>query len=102
MCIHIASPQHTAVNYLQNFYMSFVVAKPSAVFKAPPQTVSQLLSYTETNLVDALPIKRQREWLLSAQLPWLLSFRVVEEHNLLNYAASLFRLYREKTKSNDK
>lgn len=102
MCIHIASPQHTAVNYLQNFYMSFVIAKPSALFKAPPQTLSQLLSYTETNLVDALPIKRQREWLLSAQLPWLLSFRVAEENNLLNYAASLFRLYREKTKSNDK
>lgn len=102
MCIHIASPQHTAVNYLQNFYMSFVIAKPSAVFKPPPKTLSQLLSYTERNLVEALPIKRQREWLLSAQLPWLLSFRVAEENNLINYAASLFGLYREKTKSSDK
>lgn len=102
MCIHIASPQHTAVNYLQNFYMAFVIAKPSAVFEPPPEKLSQLLSYTESDLVKALPINRQREWLLSAQLPWLLSFRVAEENNLLNYAASLFRLYRDKTKSNDK
>ena len=36
------------------------------------------------------------KWLLSAQLPWLLSFRVAEENNLLSYASSLWNLYRQK------
>lgn len=102
MCIHIASPQHTAVNYLQNFYMTFVIAKPSALFEPPPESLSQLLSYTEKTLIRALPINRQREWLLSAQLPWLLSFRVADENNLLNYAISLWGLYRQKKKVDEK
>lgn len=102
MCIHIASPQHTAVNYLQNFYMAFVIAKPSAVFQPPPDKLSKLSTYTESDLVKALPINRQREWLLSAQLPWLLSFRVAEENNLLSYASSLWNLYRQKAKRNEK
>lgn len=102
MCIHIASPQHTAVNYLQNFYMAFVIAKPSAVFQPPPDTLSKLSCYTESDLVKALPINRQREWLLSAQLPWLLSFRVAEENNLLSYASSLWNLYRQKAGRDEK
>lgn len=102
MCIHIASPQHTAVNYLQNFYMEFVIAKPSALFQRPPQELLQLLLFQEADLVRALPINRQREWLLSAQLPWLLSFRVADENNLLNYATSIWRLYEDKTKGNEK
>lgn len=102
MCIHIASPQHTAVNYLQNFYMAFVIAKPSAVFRPPPDKLSKLSDYTESDLVNALPINRQREWLLSAQLPWLLSFRVAEENNLLSYASSLWNLYRQKAKPDEK
>lgn len=102
MCIHIASPQHTAVNYLQNFYMAFVIAKPSALFHPPPLSLSKLSSYTEHDLVKALPINRQREWLLSAQLPWLLSFRVAEENNLLSYASSLWNLYRQKSKPDEK
>lgn len=102
MCIHIASPQHTAVNYLQNFYMAFVIAKPSAVFHPPPDKLSKLSDYTERDLVKALPINRQREWLLSAQLPWLLSFRVAEENNLLSYASSLWNLYRQKAKPDEK
>lgn len=102
MCIHIASPQHTAVNYLQNFYMTFVIAKPSALFEPPPDSLSQLLSYDEKTFIKALPINHQREWLLSAQLPWLLSFRAADENNLLNYAISLWGLYRQKTKTNDK
>ena len=69
MCIYITSPQHAAVNYLQNFYMAFVIAKPSALFHPPPLSLSRLSSYTEHDLVKALPINRQREWLLSAQLP---------------------------------
>lgn len=102
MCIHIASPQHTAVNYLQNFYMAFVIAKPSALFQTPPDTLSKLSAYTESDLVEALPINRQREWLLSAQLPWLLSFRVADENNLLSYASSLWTLYRQKATRDEK
>lgn len=102
MCIHIASPQHTAVNYLQNFYMAFVIAKPSALFQTPPDTLSELSAYAESNLVEALPINRQREWLLSAQLPWLLSFRVADENNLLSYASSLWTLYRQKATRDEK
>lgn len=75
--------------------MAFVIAKPSAVFQ-PPDTLSKLSAYTESDLVKALPINRQREWLLSAQLPWLLNFRVAEENNLLSYTGSLWNLYRQK------
>lgn len=96
MCIHIASPQHTAVNYLQNFYLAFVIAKPPSLWSEPPRELADLLSYTERELVLALPINQQREWLLAAQIPWLLSFRVADDHNLINYAISLWRLHKEK------
>ena len=36
MCIHIASPQHMAVNYLQNYYQSFVVNKPACMYRPLP------------------------------------------------------------------
>lgn len=101
MCIHIASPQHTAVNYLQNFYMAFVIAKPPALCSAPPTTLSALQAYTEKDLVKSLPMNRQREWLLAVQLPWLLSFRVAAENNLINYAISLWKLYKYKTSSDE-
>lgn len=101
MCIHIASPQHTAVNYLQNFYMAFVIAKPPSLWSEPPRKLADLLSYTERELVSALPINQQREWLLAAQIPWLLSFRVADDHNLINYAISVWRLYEEKKEANE-
>lgn len=101
MCIHIASPQHTAVNYLQNFYMAFVIAKPPSLWFEPPRNLTDLLSYTERELVLALPINQQREWLLAAQIPWLLSFRVADDHNLINYAISVWRLYKEKKEANE-
>ncbi|KAK4987243.1 hypothetical protein LTR50_004755 [Elasticomyces elasticus] len=97
MCIHIASPQHTAVNYLQNFYQAFVIAKPAALCSAPPTKLSVLEAFTEKDLVAALPINRPREWLLSAQVPWLLSYRVADENNLINYARSVWTLYKKKT-----
>lgn len=96
MCIHVASSQHTAVNYLQNFYMSFVIAKPPALCSAPPTKLSDLEAYNEKDLVAALPVNRKREWLLAVQLPWLLSFRVAEENNILNYAISVWRLHKHK------
>jgi len=44
----------------------------------------------------ALPANRPREWLLSSHLPHLLSFRVAQDQTLINYAASLWNLYKKK------
>lgn len=101
MCIHIASPQHTAINYLQNYYQSFVINKPAALCAPPPMTLNELLKYTESDLIKALPLHRPREWLLSSHLPHLLSFRVAEDQNLVNFAASLWNVYKEKTGEKD-
>ena len=96
MCIHIASPQHTAVNYLQDFYQAFVINKPPSLLSPPPTSLSALQSYREPDLTKALPIGHQRLWLLSAHIPHLLSFKVADENNLINYALSLWNLYRKK------
>ncbi|KAK3297158.1 lipoxygenase [Chaetomium fimeti] len=101
MCIFIASPFHTAINYLQNFYQAFVAAKPPALCTAPPTTLDQLRAYRERDLVAALPINRQRQWLLAAQVPWLLSFKVEPDRSLLNYAASQWHVYRYKRDEKD-
>lgn len=101
MCIHIASPQHTAVNYLQNYYQSFVINRPPALCSAPPTTLDALLAYDEPALMRALPVNRPREWLLASHLPHLLSFRVADDQNLINYAASLWNLYKAKTGPGD-
>lgn len=50
MCIHIASPQHSAINYLQNFDMAFVAAKPPALYTKPPSSLQELLGYNERNV----------------------------------------------------
>lgn len=50
----------------------------------------------------SLPANKQRDWLLSAQVPWLLSFRAAEENSLLNYANSQNRLYAEKHEEKDR
>ncbi|KAI0702929.1 lipoxygenase [Cerioporus squamosus] len=86
MCIHIASPQHTAVNYLQHYYMVFLPNKPPALFQPLPRTVSDLAAYTEKDLISALPFHNQRDWLIAAQLPYLLSFEVAQESSLLEFA----------------
>lgn len=88
MCIHIASPQHTAVNYLQAFYQCFVINKPPALFTPIPQSLDALQAFKESDLVDALPIGRERQWLLAAHVPYLLSFRASLDQNntLFNYA----------------
>ena len=101
MCIHIASPYHSAVNYLQNFYQMFVIAKPPALCREPPSTLEQLRRYTEADLVASLPINRQRQWLLAAQVPWLLSFKVDADRSLLNYAASQWNVYKAKRGEGD-
>ena len=101
MCIYIASPYHSAVNYLQNFYQMFVIAKPPALCREPPSTLEQLRRYTEADLVASLPINRQRQWLLAAQVPWLLSFKVDADRSLLNYAASQWNVYKAKRGEGD-
>ncbi|GFG03218.1 hypothetical protein IFM61392_02692 [Aspergillus lentulus] len=102
MCIHIASPQHTAVNYLQNYYQSFVVNKPPCLYAEPPASLQALLGYTEKQLVEALPMNHPREWLLSSHVPYLLSFKPGNKESLIIYAASKFRVYHNKTTDKDK
>ncbi|KIW88147.1 uncharacterized protein Z519_11258 [Cladophialophora bantiana CBS 173.52] len=92
MCIHIASPQHTAINYLQSYYQTFVISKPSALFSPLPTTLDALKTYKEEDLLAAYPIKHAREWLLASHIPYLLSYRVAEEQNMLNFALSTAKL----------
>lgn len=101
MCIHIASPQHTAVNYLQNYYQSFVVNKPPCLYAEPPASRQGLLAYTEKQLVEALPMNHTRDWLLSSHIPYLLSFKPGNKESLIIYAASKFHLYRNKSSEKD-
>lgn len=88
MCIHIAAPFHTAVNYLQNFYQAFVFAKPPALCAPLPKDLYELQHYDKDAFASALHIKRHRQWLLSEQLPWLLSFKVESSNNLQTFAES--------------
>lgn len=76
--------------------MAFVIAKPPSLWSE-----NSLLSYTERKLVSALPINQQREWLLAAQISWLLGFRMADDHNLINYAISVWRLYKDKKEANE-
>ena len=102
MCIHIASPQHTAVNYLQNFYMGFVPSKPACLYTPLPTTREALGRIREEDLLRALPVGHQREWLLATQIPWLLSFKPAEEANLFTYSDSLYSLLRKKSGATDR
>jgi len=101
MCIHIASPQHTAINYLQNYYYSYVPSKPPALCTPLPSTLKDLQAITEKDLTAALPIGpaegRWKDWLLAAQLPELLSFQVEEKYNLLTYAHTLYKFNCKRT-----
>lgn len=91
LCIHIASPQHTAINYLQAYYMAFVVNKPPALFTPIPTTLDSLKRYTEQSLVDSLPIgkAKSQQWLVASHLPWLLSYKVSDNQTLLSYARTV-------------
>ncbi|KAI1413994.1 lipoxygenase [Hypoxylon sp. FL1857] len=104
MCIHIASPQHTAVNYLQDYYYSFVPAKPPALCTPLPTDLKTLQAYTEKELTEALPIGTEgpkwKDWLLAAQLPELLSFKVEAKYNLITYAKSLYNVNKDRTNPN--
>ncbi|KAH7409001.1 lipoxygenase [Cadophora sp. MPI-SDFR-AT-0126] len=89
MCIHTASPQHNSVNYLQCYYMSFVPNKPACLNTPLPTTLEELMSYREQDVVAALPVHDEQVWLLSSQLPYLLSYGVSEDQTLLSYAKDL-------------
>lgn len=103
MCIHIASPQHTAVNYLQDYYQAFVINKPPSFFTPPPTSLQSLLSYTEDDLVKALPMNHPREWLLSSHVPYLLNFKPDQDkETLIACAHSQWLVYRTKTSDVDK
>lgn len=101
MCIHTASPQHTAVNYLQDYYYSFVPAKPPALCTPLPKNLATLQAYTEADLTAALPIGsdgvKWKDWLLAAQLPELLSYKVDNRYNLITYAKSLYNVNKSRT-----
>lgn len=92
MSIHLASPQHTAVNYLQNYYQVFVPSKPPALYTAPPTSLADLQMYVEDDILHSLPVGHQRDWLLAAHIPWLLSFKTAKENSLLEYSISLYNL----------
>ncbi|KAK8095028.1 hypothetical protein PG997_001713 [Apiospora hydei] len=96
MCIHIASPQHTSVNYLQNYYQAFVVNKPPALYQPPPTSIDELLNYKESDLVAALPMNHPQDWLLASHIPYLLSFKPGDKESLIIYAASKYHVYKYK------
>lgn len=60
MCILMASPWHTAINYLQNHYQSLGINKPAALCVPALTTLDELLGYTEPDLMKALPVHRPR------------------------------------------
>lgn len=101
MCIHTASPQHTAVNYLQDYYYSFVPAKPPALCTPLPKDLATLKKFNEIDLTAALPIgsgtPKWKDWLLAAQLPELLSYKVDNQYNLITYAKSLYNVNKSRT-----
>lgn len=96
MCIHIASPQHTSINYLQNYYQSFVVNRPPALYASPPKSRDELMGYVEDNLVAALPMNHPHDWLLASHIPYLLSFKPGDKESLIIYAASKYHVYKHK------
>ena len=70
-------------------------------WKAIVSKLTDLLSHTERELGLASIINQQREMLFAAQIPWLLSFRVADDHNLINYAISDWRLYKEERETDE-
>ncbi|KAH6901129.1 lipoxygenase [Coprinopsis sp. MPI-PUGE-AT-0042] len=90
MCIHISSPQHNAVNYLQQFYLSFVPNRPAALAAPLPSTIAQLEGFTEQHIIASLPMSGldTAEWMLMTQVPYLLSAEVDPENNIEEYAES--------------
>ncbi|KAK6526117.1 hypothetical protein TWF281_011154 [Arthrobotrys megalospora] len=107
MCIHIASPQHTAVNYMQEYYQTFVPNKPPSWFQPIPATQDAFKAkVTEKFIIDSLPfvptnlnplapqVGVGNVWLLAAHLPHLLSDEVHEPLSMEHYAAETVNMER--------
>ncbi|EME46536.1 hypothetical protein DOTSEDRAFT_61160 [Dothistroma septosporum NZE10] len=92
MCIHLASPEHTSVNYLQNYYQSFVINKPPCLYRPIPATRANLNAFTERDLVEALLINHPRP-----HIPYLLSAKPGDKGSLIIYAASKYHMYKAKS-----
>jgi hypothetical protein len=91
-CLHIASPQHTAINYLQNYYQTFVINRPAALYAPIPKKLDELNAYKEADLLQAYPINHPRDWLVASHVSHLLSFRVAQDQNLPNFALSAAKI----------
>ena len=102
MCVHIASPQHTSINYLQNYYYAFVVNKPPSLYAQPPTSRAALMGYSEKDLVQALPMNHPKDWLLSSHISYLLSFKPGDKESLISYANSKYHVYKGKHGDDDK
>ncbi|KAK6531888.1 hypothetical protein TWF694_003051 [Orbilia ellipsospora] len=95
MCIHIAAPQHTAVNYLQEYYQVFVPNKPSSWFQPVPKVgapnSNPFAKVNEKFILNSLPITDDTAnvWLLTSHLPHLLSKQVEAKKNMITYAMSV-------------
>ena len=96
MLISIAAPQHSSVNYLQEYYQSFVPNKPPALCTPPVTSLAAYAKIDEPTYMRSLPVDRPRQWLLASHLPHLLSFKVTQEQNLVTYAASLAKISAQK------
>ncbi|EDR07701.1 uncharacterized protein LACBIDRAFT_327630 [Laccaria bicolor S238N-H82] len=46
----------------------------------------ELQAYGEQDVLLALPVRRQRDWLMMAQVPYLLSFEMLDDQAILHYA----------------
>lgn len=87
------------MNYLQDYYYGFVLARPPAHCTALPQDLKVLQTYTEKEFTAALPIgtdgAKWKDWLLAAQLPELLNYKVESRYNLITYAKSLYNVNKD-------
>jgi hypothetical protein len=87
--VHIESPQHTAVNYTQDYYISSLPNNPTTLHAPPPNILAESIAYKEQDVLKVLPLHKPRDWLLAKHLSHLLTYRVAEEQNLMTYAVSL-------------
>src|SRR4051794_3853168 len=74
--------------------------KPASLMAPLPSTLGQLMQYSEKEMMAALPIKDSRVWLMSSQLPWLLSYGFAEDQTMVAYAQNLEAEARMKTGTN--
>lgn len=83
MIIYTATHQHSAVNYFQSKYLSYVPAAPGFLATRPP---SNLDGITEADLLAALPRARSAE--LSRAIANMLSDPPAEIHRLTQFQFS--------------